>query len=356
MRMTSTWGGAWPGVLVLLLAGFSASLSAAGSDRPVRVEQAAMRMLAPVNWYTGTVISRDHARLPAEVSGRLLWVAEVGAALQQGDEAALIDDTLLKAELVERKADVKRIEAQLEFLRREYSRLQRLAKQNNAAQSLLEKTLSEKTSVGSELMAAQARTSYTEAQLQRTRIRMPFAGVVTERLLRAGEWADDGAAVVAVTDPDKLEVRAWVSGSALPFLARQTQLQIEVDNRILQGRVRILVPVGESRSRLYELRIDLPAGEWNAGRSVRVAVPTATAREVLAVARDALVLRRDSIVLYRVGANHVAERIPVTTGIASGPYIEVHGDLHSGDRVVVRGGERLRDGQSVNVQSADALP
>lgn len=344
------------GMAALLLSGLSLQLSAGGQSKSVRIEYAAMRTLAPVNWYTGTIISRDHARLSAEVSGRLLWVSEVGADPQQGNEVARIDDTLLKVELQERKADIQRIQARLEFFSKEYSRLQLLAKQNNAAQSQLEKTLSEKTSARSELVAAQARAAHTEAQLRRTRILAPFAGVVTERLLRAGEWADDGSAVVAMTDPDNLEVRAWVSVSALSFLARHTQLQLEVDKRILQGKVRTLVPVGDLRSRLYELRVELPRGEWNAGQSVRIAVPTATARKVLAVPRDSLVVRRDSIVIFRVGKDDIAERVSVTTGMASGRYIEVHGQLQPDDRVVVRGGERLRDGQPVRVQSMEPLP
>ncbi len=59
-------------------------------------------------------------------------------------------------------------------------------------------------------------------------------------------------------------------------------------------------------------------------------------------------LRRDGTVVYRVNEDNVAERIEVDTGIASGDLIEVSG-ISPGDRVVTRGGERLRPGQKVMV-------
>ena len=53
--------------------------------------------------------------------------------------------------------------------------------------------------------------------------------------------------------------------------------------------------------------------------------------------------------MYRIGEDGTAERVPVTTGIAQGTLIEVDG-ISPGDRVVVRGGERLRPGQAVTIQ------
>jgi RND family efflux transporter MFP subunit len=323
---------------------------ARSSEKPVVVAEAAMRLLAPVDYYTGTIISREQAKLAAEVSGRLLWVAEVGDSVEAGGVVARIDDELLREELIEREADVARIQARLQFLKLEAARLQELARSNNAAQSQLEQVESDRLAAKSELKAAQARARRSAALLERTQLRAPFPGVVTERLLYAGEWADEGAAVVAMTDPLRLEIQGWVSVSALPFLEQQMPVSFEYHGEVFEGRVRTLVPVGDIRSRLYELRVSLPEGSWKVGESVRIAVPAAIRREVLSVPRDALVLRRDAISVFVVDSDSVAHRVVVIPGIASGPWIEVRGDLKPGDRVVTRGSERLRDGQKVVVQ------
>lgn len=325
-------------------------------DKPVVVERAVRQPLAPVNGYTGTIISSERARLAAEVPGRLLMVAEVGSKVEQGETVARLDDALLQQELIERSADVARIKARLVFNEQELSRLQRLAKKNNAAQSQLEQVFADRASAKSELVAARAREQRTREQLKRTHLRAPFNGLVTERLLHTGEWADEGSVVVSMTDPDSLQIQSWVSVSVLRFVQKQKMLAITLHGQEYQAAIRTLVPVGDMQSRLYELRLDLPPGSWTVGESVRIAVPTAEANEVIAISRDALVLRRGSVSVFRINAEGLAEQVDVTTGIASGSLIEVKGDIQPGDSVVVRGGERLRDGQKVKILNPDPAP
>jgi multidrug efflux pump subunit AcrA (membrane-fusion protein) len=40
----------------------------------------------------------------------------------------------------------------------------------------------------------------------------------------------------------------------------------------------------------------------------------------------------------------------VTTGLGAGGMIQITGGIKVGDRVVIRGAERLRDGQTVDIQ------
>jgi multidrug efflux pump subunit AcrA (membrane-fusion protein) len=100
-----------------------------------------------------------------------------------------------------------------------------------------------------------------------------------------------------------------------------------------------------------DLRLDFAGVNWRVGQPVRVALPTAVAKQVLAVPRDALVLRRDGSSIFKVNQDGVAEKVSVEIGIASGDYVEVKGDLKDGDPVVIRGGERLRPGQKVQIIS-----
>jgi len=71
------------------------------------------------------------------------------------------------------------------------------------------------------------------------------------------------------------------------------------------------------------------------------------------VQRDALVLRHTGTYIFRVNTEDMAEKINVTTGIASGSLIEVRGDVKAGDRIVIRGGERLRPGAPVQIKVSE---
>jgi hypothetical protein len=53
--------------------------------------------------------------------------------------------------------------------------------------------------------------------------------------------------------------------------------------------------------------------------------------------------------VFRVNAQQVAERVPVTTGAGDGSLIEVEGDLAPDALVIIRGAERLYEGQTVMV-------
>jgi RND family efflux transporter MFP subunit len=322
---------------------------------PVVVQTAEIHSLAPVTWYPGTTISRNRARLAAEVAGRVVSVAEVGARLEAGEPAARLDDSLLKQTLARNQAAVAREEARLVFLNAEVKRFRRLVVQNTATKSRLEEAVANLGVARSELAANQARVRLTRERLKRTVLKAPFSGVVVERLLEPGEWADEGSAILRLVDTLELDVQAWVPVQALKFLSNKSELRLKANPSETTGRVHTIVPVGDGLSRLYELRIAVPEVEWPVGQDVRVAVPSATPRDVVAVHRDALVLRRDGTVVYRVNEENVAERVEVETGIASGDLIEVSG-INSGDRVVTRGGERLRPGQKVMVLTPDGAP
>ncbi|MDX1519845.1 MAG: efflux RND transporter periplasmic adaptor subunit, partial [Gammaproteobacteria bacterium] len=115
-------------------------------------------------------------------------------------------------------------------------------------------------------------------------------------------------------------------------------------------RLRTIVPVGDDRSRLYELRLEYTGDEWTVGHAVRIAVPTDTPRTVVAVPRDALVIRNDGIRVYRVNDEGRSEMLKVNTGIANDTHIEIKDGINAGDEIVVRGNERLRPGQKLMVQ------
>ena len=319
---------------------------------PVVVVTAESRMLAPVTWYPGTVISRNQARVAAGVEGRLEWVAEVGAVIAEGEVVARLDDALLRQSLAEGEAAVARERARLTYLDAQVERLRKLVSQNTATRSRLDEAVAERDVARSEVSAARARVALTAERLERTRIKAPFGGIVTERVRQGGEWAKSGDAVVRIVDAAALEVQIWIPIAALAFVGEGSELALEANPSGTTGRVRTIVPVGDNRSRLYELRLAFDGESWPVGQDVRVAIPTAAARAVVAIPRDALVLRRGGAAVYRVDENGLADRVAVTPGIAEGELIEVDG-IAPGDRVVIRGGERLRPGQPVRVVNAE---
>lgn len=316
---------------------------------PVRVATAVSTDLAPTSSAPGTVYSRNDAELAAEAAGRLAWVADVGTRLSAGEPVARIDETPFRLQRDAAAAQVARARAQLKFLERELERLTSLAAQNNAAISAKDQTESQRDVARADLAAARANLAELEDRLAKTRLTAPFNGIVTARERNAGESVQVGDVVARLVDPDSLEVIARAPLSSGRYVAEGDTIALTAGDYRGSGTVRTVVPFGDARNHLIEMRIDVPADEWTVGEALRVAVPMASPERVIAVPRDALVLRREGAHVYRIGEDGTAEQVSVLPGAGAGELVAVQGELAAGDRVVIRGAERLRAGQPVRI-------
>ena len=105
---------------------------------------------------------------------------------------------------------------------------------------------------------------------------------------------------------------------------------MHVNNEYRSGDIpiRTIVPFGNPQSHMFEVRLDADPDVWTVGESVRLSMPTAAAKEVLAVHRDALVLRREGASVFKVGEESTVAKVNVIVGLGAGTHIEVFGELH----------------------------
>ena len=323
------------------------------------VEEAVQETIAPTALYSATVMSRDDANLSAELAGRISWVAEVGDRVQAGDTLVKLDDIFIKQEVIEEQATIQSEKARFDLHSKEVKSFKKLLQDNNVARNQLDQAISDQAVARSSMASAKARLTQAEERLRRTNIVAPFDGVVSERFLQAGEWANNGTTIVRLVSASNLEIQTHIPAASLQFISAGSELKYmdEVGNGI--GKVRTFVPIGGDASRLYELRIALnESANLTAGKLLRVAIPTEHRREAILISRDALVLRREGVYVFRVinasAESSIAERVQVETGIADLKRIEVIGGIQAGDLVITRGGENLRPGMNVAIKPQPA--
>jgi len=319
----------------------------------VRVQPVELRLMAPEITVPGSVHSRQDAEVAAEVAGRVVWVAEAGTAVQAGDAIARLDDRVLALELRGLDSQILSLRAQLDFQDRELARLRQLAARDSAPVSRLEEAQSRRDVLAQDLVQAQVRRERVQLDLERTVVKAPFAGQIAGRMLEVGEYSSPGAKVARLVAVDNVEVRAQAPVSLAGALSEGQVVTLTVDQGVAaKGRISRIIPVGEERSRTFEIRIapaDTGQG-WIVGGAVGVALPSAPAARVTAIHRDALVLRGEGMHVWRVTSENRAERITVRPGLSLGDWVAVEdAGLAPGDRLVVRGAERLRDNQDVDL-------
>ena len=110
-----------------------------------------------------------------------------------------------------------------------------------------------------ELASAEAQRDQTLYQIERTRIVAPFDGVVAERMHQPGEFIAAGEPLVRLVNDTQLEVRAQAPISVLRYVNSGAKIAVETDFQESLASIRAIVPVGDERSRMVELRVTLPA-------------------------------------------------------------------------------------------------
>lgn len=343
------------GALALPLLWPDAGASAA-TEKPeappavVSVASAVSTALAPQHWSPGSVISRRDARVAGEQNGRVVEVADVGQRVRTGQALAVLDDTALRLREQEGRAELARIQAQLELATRQEQRYAQLAAQQNIARAQYEQSRADRDTLAQERARVLAQLAQTRHQRERMVVRAPFDGIVAERHTQLGEYLTIGASVARLVDTAAQEVRVRAPVDLARHLATGTQVRVRSADGEYAYPVSALVPVGDDASRQLELRISIDGLHMPVGTAVDVGLPSAAPRTVVAVPRDALILRREGDFVLRVDGAGKAERVAVKAGTEVDGLVEVDGAVRAGDRLIVRGGERIEPGQPVNIQ------
>ena len=316
---------------------------------PVMVESAQRDTFSATLWVSGTVISQNDARIAAETDGRITWVADVGSRIEQGDAIARIDAEDLRLDLTDSKAQLASLKAQLKYRNSSLQRMQKLAASNNASETQLDEAQSQLDMTRQEIKRAEVAIAQIKRRIRQTDVLAPFPGIVVERVVQVGEFVSRGAQVARLVDTEHREIRAQAPLSVAGWIREGMQVSVEHGDRESLSPVSYVIPVGDDRSRMFEVRIAANDPAWIIGSPVRIALPNSEPRELVAIPRDGLVLRGSDIYVMRVNNDNTVEKVSVETGIGLGVFVEVIGNVQKGDRIITRGGERIQAGQAVTI-------
>ncbi len=363
-------GRQWPGLVFLI--SLLAAMPAFGQSRErpavVKVMPVRTAMVAPSRAMPGEIQALYRVNLKAESSGTLDHVADLGTVVETGETVAVIVDPAHALRLRELQQDVASAQARVAFLQGEARRLASMHKKNLASAREVEQNRSDLAQANSQRQAAEARLRQLQQSLKRLVLRAPFAGYVVEHLAQPGEYVRSGDPVVRLVSR-RQRIAVNLPWRAAPYVKKGQQWNViltdgsggEQKNRH-KARVMAMVPTVANASRQLTVFLDWAGKETETtldGQPVTVFYPQAEAREFVLVPRDALVLRQGKSHVFRV-RDHRAEKIVVIPGVGDGDWIAIRGPagqanpLKPGDEVVVRGNERLRDGQGVRILEASA--
>lgn len=342
---------------LLVLLGTLGLAAVAQDDMPtmppakVQVATAALRNMAPQIEVSGTVVSLNDSRIAAEIEGVISWLADVGDAAKAGEVIARIDPRLMQVALKRAQANVARLEADLRYREQQLARAEELAATNNASANLLDESRNNRDQALHQLNDGRAQLERAQGDLARTKIRAAFAGHIVERLASVGEYVAVGEDVLRLVDTHRMEIVLPAPIALTRFIEPGIEVTVKNGKVERQHAVRTVVPVGDSVSRMVEIRLSVADGDWLVGTPVQVSLPSDRPVEAVAVPRDALVERGGQAFIYKLSDDGTAEQILANIQSTVGLWVGIAEGVEPGDRVIVRGAERLAPGQPVEIIS-----
>jgi len=334
----------------------------------VRVDTVRSVPLAQTVSVIGRLVALRRGEVAAHVSGPIqAYLAEVGDRVEAGQTLAVLDAAVLQAErdlsiarVNEARAAMAARQAELMLARQEYKRMEGLrssAAFNHArfedARQRVAIAQAQVKQAETAIAAARADLQLAEIDLRDAEIHAPYAGVIIARLSEAGAYVQIGDPLVRMIGDRDMEVEAEVPFQYLAGLAPGVRVEITLDDGTRhEAGMRAMLPSENPLTRTRTVRF---VPNFRATKrplahdqSVTLQVPLGGAEEVLSVHKDAVVKQRGEDVVYVV-VNGTVQPRAVELGPAVGSRFQVLSGLQEGDRVVVRGNERLKPGDPVEI-------
>ena len=288
---------------------------------------------------TGTVRANEEVEIVSEISGKISGILfEEGSRVAAGEPLLKIDDTEL---LAERQQAL----YQVELAERAEARQQRLLEDGVTSSENYDVALGE-------LNVLRAELQLIEAQLLKTEIRAPFAGVIGLRWVSPGSFLSPQTRIASLSDLDlvKLDFTVPEKYSALMRAGDEISFAVEGTSRTFPGTIYAIEPSVDASTRSLRMRARCP----NRGG---VLVPGAFANVDLVVHSVPDALTVPSIaVIPELGGKKVfvfddgkAQPRTVETGIRSDTAVQITSGLAAGELVIVSGIQQLQPGLEIEI-------
>ncbi len=313
----------------------------------------------------GTVTSLATVTIRTQISGYLMKVDfKEGDEVKKGDLLAQIDSRPYEAVLAQAKGQLARDEAMLKGAQVDLARYQGLAAQNAVPHQTLDTQIALVAQNQGTVEADRAAVKSAEVNLQYCRIVSPLDGRVGLRLVDQGNYVTPGDAngLVVITQLKPISVlfpvpednlqaisKRMRAGAVLPAAAYDRSAATKIADGALQtfdsqidpttGTIKLRAQFSNEDEALYP------------NQFVNVRLLLDTHKDVTTISTAGVQRGVPGTFVYLVNADSTVSVRPVKLGVTDGDRVEVVSGLTPGDRIVIDGADKLRDGAKITVRS-----
>lgn len=304
---------------------------------------------------TGSIQPERKADLRSEIAATILQVLkENGEVVKKSELLVRLDDTAIRDSLQSAEEAARASAQTLDQAERQFQRLKTLRASGMTSMQQLEDAEVRRNNAQSDLVAAKARAVSARQQLQRTEVRAPFDGIVSERKVSPGDTALVGKELLKVIDPNSMRFEGLVVADKATDIKVGQSVSFRVNGyagQVFSGKVKRVDVAANATTRQVEVLVALDqaqqpkmAGLYAEGR---IEVATST---TLMLANTAILKEGDNNFVWRY-KDGVVNKIAVKLGERDprrGDFV-VLGGLANGDKLIRNPMSTLKDGQTAQM-------
>lgn len=330
------------------------SLAQAPPAAPVEVDTVVEETLQKPVTLVGAVEPDKSSIIASEIEGLVESLPGTeGKYVEKGEVIAKFNTRTIEIDLKEAEANKREAQARYQLAKKNLVRFEELEKKGVASTQQLQDAESEKSALGARIAQFQAQVDGRKYDIEKSEIRAPFSGYVTEEFTEVGQWIQKGGPVVELINIDVAEIKIDMPERYISKVNKGLKVSVNFDalpDIKMEGEITSLVPQADRESRTFpvKIKLDNKEGIIKSGMVARVSFPIGNPSTVMLVPKDAIVSQNNANFIYVVNEG-AAQPLPVSTGMAYEDKIQVIGPVQTGQSVIVKGNERLMPNQPVKI-------
>jgi membrane fusion protein (multidrug efflux system) len=315
---------------------------------PVTVAEVKIKSIEKYISTTGTVNPVKEVSLKSEISGkyRLLINPSTGRAYALGDKVAQGNRIIaLENKEFENNLKINSLELRREISKQTYEKQKSLYEKGGVTLSELK---------NAEIEFVNANYSYQDAQisLQKLSVRAPFTGTIVDLpYYTQNTKIEANSSMVKLMDYSQLQMEIKLAEKNFTQVKKNQQVRImnyTIPDDTLKGVISQISPAIDPETRSFKaiVKIDNSKLKLHPGMFAKGEIVVTSVDSSIVIPKDIVLSKQRGNTVFVVKKGLAEERI-VNFGIENPEEVQITSGLETGDRIVVKGFETLRNRSKV---------
>lgn len=335
---------------------------------PVKVFELQPKTISKTIKLTGSITSSEDVILYSKISEKLERInIKAGKRVNKGEILAIQYNAMFKQAVDAAEAAYQNAEAQVNLIKQEFERIERLFNQKAVSQQQYDQVLAQKKATVSGLDQADAMVKQAKEQYENSFIKAPFEGIVAAVYFEVNQMVPVGQPILQIIGLEGMKAKLRVTSKDISFLKMGQNVMVKFPSIPETDFNAVVSSINQSvdmitKSLEIEVKLKDKDQRIKSGLFGEFYIKVKSKENTIVIPESAL-LRQTEVVIDRdtgtqtpvrkhfvfVVKNGVADLLEVEPGIAYNGTTEIITGLSIGDTLIIVGQNIVKEGQKVNV-------